>query len=292
MQFHDHLQTPLVTTCKAHTSSVSTTAAVLNRQRRRKRQTPHSDQQLSYLAKLVPLSPAPQHGGPSSEFTDFPDTQHGIKPLYVPIRSHHTVQQAQEAGIADGEHAAAAAAAAAAGTAESPLAAPPQPEVQQQSPKAKRKAAQGPTQPPSTPVAVAVAAAVPAEPSRADAAAAGKPAWAAAVDRRIASLPGSVTSTTTRSARAMRWSRRHHPALSGCTSPADTPLGRQGDSSMRGAGSSTSSSSSSSSSSRGWSPVPQSVSSLSSVEEYLEGGDLSAEGEQQLCLAYQVSSGV
>lgn len=70
----------------------------------------------------------------------------------------------------------------------------------------------------------------------------GKPAWALAVDRRVAALPCT-------SARSARWRGRGAPG------------------SPRSAG-----------------RLPTS----SSLDRFLEGGELSAEGEQQLCLAYQV----
>lgn len=105
------------------------------------------------------------------------------------------------------------------------------------------------------------------------------------MDRRLASLQaGSVASSHTRSARTMRWARQQQQqqspqamAQAGRTAP--------GSSSGRLAGSSLSGHDSSS---RGQNAAPQGVLALSSVEEYLEGGELSAEGEQQLCLAYQV----
>lgn len=95
-----------------------------------------------------------------------------------------------------------------------------------------------------------------------------KPAWAAAVDRRVAAL--SRGDAAVRSARHTRISRHTLPALAHSQRPVSAHRRHNNSSS---------------------SMQPNSHPTLTaSLEELLgdEGGEMSPEGEQQLCLAYQV----
>lgn len=112
--------------------------------------------------------------------------------------------------------------------------------------------------------------------SGSDAAATGKPAWALAVDKRVAALPGAGT----RSARTARWSRRAAPGRQAI----DVAASRQG--------ADIGSSSSFTSDPNSRAAPAGSLLAHSSISGLLQGGELDAEGEQQLCLAYQVRTGL